>query len=145
MRACRQVRLEQLHKDTNPSRLAQHTALLDQWKSTRDVYISQLVKTADQLLKLHTALNKDPSGAEPANHTLDGVTAAEQNASVIILDLTEDAVNIVRDTTANCSRNGGETASAGVSNQDTNEKNSDEQRLTKYRKVQLPLSVNMLE
>jgi len=144
MRACRQVRLEQLHKDTNPSRLAQHTALLDQWKSTRDVYISQLVKTADQLLKLHTALNKDPSGAEPANHTLDGVTAAEQNDSAIIFDLTGDAVNIVSDATANRSPNGGETASVGVSNQNTNEKNSDEQRLTKYRKVQLPLFVNIL-
>ena len=144
MRACRRVRLEQLHKDTNPSRLAQHTALLDQWKSTQDVYISQLVKTADQLLKLHTALNKDPSGAEPANHTLDGVTAAEQNDSAIIFDLTGDAVNIVSDATANRSPNGGETASVGVSNQNTNEKNSDEQRLTKYRKVQLPLFVNML-
>ena len=144
MCACRQVRLEQLHKDTNPSRLAQHTALLDQWKSTQDVYISQLVKTADQLLKLHTALNKDPSGAEPANHTLDGVTAAEQNDSAIIFDLTGDAVNIVSDATANRSPNGGETASVGVSNQNTNEKNSDEQRLTKYRKVQLPLFVNML-
>ena len=144
MRACRQVRLEQLHKDTNPSRLAQHTALLDQWKSTRDVYISQLVKTADQLLKLHTALNKDPSGAEPANHTLDGVTAAEQNDSAIIFDLIGDAVNIVSDATANRSPNGGETASVGVSNQNTNEKNSDEQRLTKYRKVQLPLFVNIL-
>ena len=128
-----------MHKDTNPSRLAQHTALLDQWRSTRDVYISQLVKTADQLLKLHTALNKDPSGAEPAN-----VTAAEQNDSVIIFDITEDDANIVSDTTANRSPNGGEAASAGVSNQDTNEENSDEQRLTKYREVQLPLSVNML-
>ena len=133
-----------MHKDANPSRLAQHTALLDQWKSTRDVYISQLVKTADQLLKLHTALNKDPSGAEPANHTLDGVIAAEHNDSVIIFDLSEDAANIVSDTTADRSPNGGEAASAGVSNQDTNEKKSDAQRLTKYRKVQLPLSVNML-
>ena len=117
---------------------------MDHWKSTRDVYISQPIKTADQLLKLLTALKKDHSGAEPSNGTLGGGTEQSDNVNLTAYhgnSTIDNAASPVDGSTVdNNTTTGEETDPTGGSNQGTNEQTRDEQRLTKYKKVLYPSS-----